>query len=362
MAILGGTAHGAPASTTKGNLNAVWQGTLGTTKIMACFDADDISYYYYVKYRQVIDLHKTNSVGWTENDGDKVLAHWTFDGAASPDQLHGQWSDAAGKRYLPIELTRIDVKSADSDDDGPCASDAFNQILEGALKVVTSGEKTFNGRRYREISAQADNLPDYNVTTLELIGSGAAIASINQALRLDLPDSPAKVTEFYFCHREAMRTGDETSESLTVQPTIWTATLLEVTRSESEDCGGAHPGATTTSVRMWNPQTGRPIDIGTWFTAAALVGDAPADPADEVRQVSANLQKVILSLSDDVKDGDCSPSEISYEIHPDKAAMVFTPQSVDLPCDDDIAVPYGKMLPFLSGVGKAGLQALKGAK
>src|SRR5437868_11306169 len=111
-----------PAS---GRLAGIWEGTIGTLPVRACFTTQEwgtFGAYYYTSQLKLLGLEPQDGApgAYSEVSGDRE-ARWQNVQAAG-DNLTATW--ASGQRMLPVRLHRVAVGGGES---GACASLDFHQ-------------------------------------------------------------------------------------------------------------------------------------------------------------------------------------------------------------------------------------------
>lgn len=339
-------AAGLPAIAADGPQVGVWDGTLGGQPVIACFNNDDSGAYYYRRHLHAIYLEAEDKTPghWfeTADGGDKKTGEWVLS-RIEADRIEGQWSNPGGTRRLPVALTRV---PANDTDNPACGTSAFNAPLELPPKFTQGKPKALDGKHYRTITARA---AQFQVTALELLEPGAAVASINAQLKKQLPETPQALQDLYACSRQALGSlgyvGDIT---VVVEPVLWTDGYLVTRTSTETDCGGAYPGSGVEST-TWNLKSGQIEDITKWLSAGKIT-DA--------------LKALVRRYSERAKDSDCADALAdadNFDMRPGRKGLIFAPElpHVVQACADDIVVPYAALKPFLSPVGAAGAQSMR---
>ena len=110
----------------------VWEGTLGTKAIVACFNAEFPSgSYFYKQYKTAIPLSRVEKDSFWHEAGDTGL--WSLDPARG-NTLTGTWKSVKGTTVtLPIKLDLADATGGDR----ACGSDGYAGQLEAPPKIVT---------------------------------------------------------------------------------------------------------------------------------------------------------------------------------------------------------------------------------
>jgi len=315
--------------------HGVWKGSIGGQQVMVCLDDPESSSYYYRRHSDDISLSAKDKTGtrWAETSKGKKTGEWKLD-LIGRNRLAGNWFAPKGKRSAPIALERVNTPSGNE----LCDSDAYNSPRIETAKIVTGKLEHFEGKRFHTISA-------LEVSTIEIVEVGPQTTAVNQALRAKLRKEIAN----YFRCFESLNTREEGfgDYSVSETPVFWTSRWLTLAESAETDCGGAHPNHGY-FYTTWDLKLGKVADLWTWFDGGE-------------KEASAPLNKVIIAHSQ--RNDECAETIVEnryYSLHPAKDGMVFYPQlsHADIGCQDDIVVPYSKLLPFLTATGRTEVKAL----
>ncbi len=323
--------------------SGVWNGTLGNQKITVCINPSEYGAYYgsyyYAHVLEPIHLGRDSKVAeWKETVAGKETGSWRLDSVVG-DTLNGQWRKPGGAASLPVHLTRVrNDLTAGKDKVPACGSDAFNAALEPPLKVKEGKVESFKGKRFRELSIEIRN-QSFGIGTIELLEEGPHIAALNKGLRAEIDDG-----ELYGCRRLTLsQFGDGGEYNVSMAIRLWTKRWFTVAVNVNAYCGGAYPSHHT-EYRVWNLATGKRVDPSTWIKGQG-------------RETPEALKKIQIAASSASIGCDNTPSidEGLYLQTLEADGFVFP---VILPhvvqnCEENIVIPYGKMLPFLTDEGKA---------
>lgn len=346
----------------------VWRGTVGEAKVMVCLERPDTfsaSMYYYLRHRFSIALHANDNSGATWNeappnqrspDWSKPAAVWTLQ-VPDGDRMQGTWSVADGSRTVPIQLARVAEvgqgrgAGCGTGNDSP-AGRVFNvpRVASQELAVRDSG-----GIRY--VSAL-----NGHVAMTELPDSVPHAAQVNAATRGWFAGNIAEYYDCAFNSFDGVPDYEETSEIDLLAPP-WLVTR----ENFSAFCGGAHPSSGT-SYTVWNLDTGKTVDPwGFIKTIHATDSNDHCDNAYDCQQVlQPGLRAILVARfkHDNAGDGDCADAlgtDSSFILHPEKTGLVFstTFPHVIQACDEDIALPWETVAPFLTAEGLAVMHDLQ---
>jgi uncharacterized protein len=341
--------HGVSSATPlDAGVQGVWSGTIGSSAVVACFDArsDDgqrHGSYYYVRYLAPIALTPRTVEGeWAEG----ADARWTLS-SPEQDRLEGAWRSSDGRKELPVRLTRLPGTSATQ----ACGSDTYNLPLEHeALKMKVGQVRYLGQRRYRPVSIAG-------VQLVELIDAAPGIAAINRQLRAELPgDDEARRRQL----RELVRTqGRYSFDTVTSEPVEWTD--RSVTIRLHRDFAGAGASGSEDGSRTWNAVSGREIDPWRWFGVASdRSADLPLPVVSRTGLLPAKLKDYLVQAAH--AGGDCSAlydESSAADIHVSEAGVEFLLGDTLLPeCMRTVLVSPEAVQPFLNGRGKAELRWL----
>ncbi|GLI38328.1 hypothetical protein KI811_16710 [Geobacter hydrogenophilus] len=324
------------ASAADPSWRGVWSGTIGKQQVMVCLDHDDSSSYYYRRHSYDISLEASDKKGprWAEMTKGKRTGEWKFE-SITRDRLTGNWFASKGKRSTPIVLERV---SAPANEGQLCDDEAYNGPRIDAVKINAGSPENFEGKRFRTLSAGVDT----TISTVELLESGPGVAGVNQALRAELRE---RIGNYYECLGSDNTRAEEVAEySVTESPVFWSSRWLALAVVADDYCGGLrinhHYWYST-----WDLSSGKNVDLWTWFEGMKY-------------EASAALNKIIVAHAKfDEECAEMLTENVTYSLHPSREGMVFSPQ-LYVGCQDDIVVPYDKLLPFLSPVGKREVKAL----
>ena len=362
---LAGSAH---AGEERACLEKTWKGTIGEVPVMMQFtfqvvlpvDSEDSGFpqagrYYYrtslVDFILIRDRSKPDQ--WKELDP-KGNVSGCFTLTCRGDTLEGTWSSPDGSRTLPVH--------AGSEPD----ESYTRQRLVGLKTTVESA--SIDGRRYELFKAR-----DFgSVEGLRLIGSGRAVADINHVLMERFRSSLEEGIDCVAAGR--IRRGAETEDEdreeedwyqyeYALYMIAWNREFVVIGQSMSQYCGGMHPdvwsGATVYSLR-----TGKSEDMSLWLVEKYRK-DIPKESALGTMLLDLyRREEVKIFPTKDTGDEDECPEAIGFsgeDLWPTPAGITFRP---DAPysrsaCIVDVNVPYAKMAPYLSPLGKSNAKAFR---
>lgn len=331
--------------------SGVWNGTIGEHKVTVCFNKEYSGSYYYERHLQPIRLEQSDKENpWKESDGKSITGLWTLDDSADK-MLTGQWTKPDGTNPLPIRLKWVS--------DENCGGDGYNKAIEIPLKTVVGKTEHFNGRPYRRLTVRIafkSDDPDEKLMaeTIELLEGGPQIEQINRQLREALPKA---VEEMYECRRIFLEHGGRCLHIQEDKPVFRNKRWLNLSSSEfDQDCGHGryYPGL---KYRIWDLETGKEADLRTWFKG---------NKSDYDYKAPKKLNDIIIERTTG-NGNDCADiaeKNNRYRLHLGKKGMIFstTYLNINKYCNEDIEVPYRRLLPFLTEQGKAEVRLLMDEK
>ena len=127
LAAMAAVASAVPANAAVpgGQLDGVWDGTIGTLPVRACFVhksyGDHGAYYYRSKLVTIPLIADDKRTGeFTENWADQKGPRWKIGGAVN-GVLTGQWTSRG--KSLPLRLSKVPMESGENE--STCGSRAF---------------------------------------------------------------------------------------------------------------------------------------------------------------------------------------------------------------------------------------------
>jgi hypothetical protein len=365
-------AMAAPAVVSRPPEDGVWVGSLGNQAVTACFkhpggsgEADALAYgsYFYERYGKLIKLEpQAQSPGrWVEMNEKVVTGGWEFRVTAG-DMLEGQWSNPAGTPTAHIRLKRFNTLG--SYDFLSCETLAQGSRF-GAQKHQVSVKTLPNGKQYRVLSVLGGA-----ISTIELVGEGDQLASLNERLANELRIGAAS---YFDCPvsgelptpANVQKKKPDYSSSIT--PLFWNERWVSLAQNSSGDCGGAHPFSDT-NRSTWALSTGAPVSLWTWIKASRKPDALPdyddydfnyAAPEKLNRLIVAKAVQARLAFNpkeaqEDSGCLDALTTNTQYDITLGTKGLVFSHHfpHVSQACDDNIEIAYSRLLPFLTEEGE----------
>lgn len=337
----------------------VWEGTIGTYPVMACFDTryDDggRGSYYYMKHLVPIDLDsEAPPAEWGEGGYHRVGARdpqpvWRLD-AIDGDAIKGTWTGSG--KSLPIALTRVPEGGEDAW--SPCASANFLQPRVVKPEFVRTA-KAIDGLSYTELQYKAPkhfaevSIGGFTFEPTEP-GDEAILAWVMEKLPKGTPED-----EYIQCMAGVLSFfGVDGDYGMSIAPEFANAELLSVTRSQGDYCGGAHPNFWQEYI-TFDRQTGSKLDPSDWFNQRGMAVDEY-----QLKVMQQPLRDLIVARWP-VYEGE--PDECSgyaldqqwwnYQVQ--REGILFQPDfpHVITACEAEILVEWDDLEPFLSEAGTA---------
>lgn len=347
-------ASAAPATTA---MNGVWEGTLGTQKVRACFTkrGDELAFgaYYTMAHMVPVELGYREMSGTWGEGYDRNGAVWTLS-MQGRDRITGTWHKA--KADLAVALSRVPLSRGD-DPDSACGSKAFMAPRLQPVVLHRRAER-IPGLNYSLITYDVGPaFPSVWITGFSLPGKSAAVQAINAAVRLD-PMKKDGDADFASClSRSLANLGTDGDFNFSYRPERTAGGLISVIGTSSYSCGGIHPDAYSFH-RIFDYRTGREVRAKAWFNARG-VKPGQADTADRSIKLEPRLRNLVVAHARDLWEECAVPVATAswWDIGLGRSGLLFTPilPHADAACSDPITVPARKLTLFLSSSGKAAM-------
>lgn len=314
-------------------LFGTWRGHIGNKEVMVCLSDFNGSYYDLRHLRGIPlspDDNHEGKTSWIETEAKawepKTTGRWSLQ-PRDHTRLIGQWTSPDGLRKLSIALTRL----APADASGAGCGSEFLAPLLRAIQLTPHAAQ-FQGRPYQALSSATG-------TSLVLPGTSAAIRRVNNFARAWLDEQAAAA---YDC---ALHGGEAWEPTL--RPKLWSRHWLVLDDSLPDTyCGGPH-GNWSMATHSFNLATGEHTDTWAWLKQGEKsVAQAEGD------QQPYGLRALLEQLN---PRDDC---DAYFWVRPPYATTKGLVFGTSYPhaaraCDDDIAVSYKALAPYLSLAGKA---------
>ncbi len=314
----------------------VWHGKVGEAAVVACFNGDEHGSYYYSRYKTPIQLSRNEKDNtWTEYGFPGV---WKFD---DPTQspLKGTWHDPKSGKTLALTLD----SPSNETDDLPCASDAYNTILEIFPPLKVGKEENFSGRKYRKLRIA-------DVETIEILSPNVAAKKVNHDLRNLLPKKREDLNEYYEKRREFLGNMGLAAEDETfAEPHYWSADWITV--HDYRWAAGFGARGISLTYRTWNLHTGDEVDVWQWFGNKSSGYDDTAQLTPKLKTFLFKHWKVEPECVENYY------GEGSYHATLEPTGILFWENAYGAGCEKEILIPYAKLGPILSAKGKLAIAA-----
>lgn len=354
-----GWAGAAHAQDTPPDWVGVWEGTLGRYPVVACLDerynGEGQGSYYYLSQLKAIPLESAMPQSqWAEGGDEGVAGSQATPGwdiaRITPSAISGTWR--AGKRSLPIALTRIPDDGEDYD--GPCASRAFFAARLGPASFREE-PRSLDGFDYTERTFEVlEHFEDLAISGFAFEEQQPGDRAIAVWLDAQLPQGRFE-DEFIECLAGGLMVhGYDGYYEKSIAPVFANDELMAVAVSNSTYCGGAHPNHWQTYA-SFDHQNGAELDPASWFDASGLIARDYG-----LFEMTPALRAVVMrhwAQAESAED-DCAPSVSehpwwNYQLR--QEGMMFQP---DLPhvatiCEERVVVPWEEIGDFLSPAGVA---------
>lgn len=346
----------------------LWQGTIGAGRVTVLLAParDCAARYYYQKHLfdiSLIEKERRQGRVWKESLGTDREATWTFS-ALSPDgrSLSGEWAGRDGERRAPIRLKLLARTPATEGENGKprydcdrhnAAFDAPRIARALQERRIAPSDAAFQGEdgtyRYRQVSVLGDHI------------QSVALADAKIGLRRTMEAWEGEsVAQFYDCafgmSDRGGPPGADYYRELALQ--FRNARLLVLRETYSNYCGGAHPNGGISDYRVWDMAADLPVEVWRWIKGSD-------QPAHIVSKSLRNLLAARYGRRDETGESSCADALDTTEffmMYPKTEGMVFSPglPHVIQACAEDIEIPWAKMRPYLTPVGKKALQTYFG--
>lgn len=330
----------------------VWEGTLGTKAIVACFNSGSPSgSYFYKQYKAPIPL--------TQGDGDSFwreandTGRWSLD-AAKGSTLTGVWRNVKGQPVaLPIQLHLADASGGDA----ACGGEGYAGQLEAPPKIEMGKWKVYApGRSSRTVRFAGQE-------TLELSGPEPATARVNKQLRAALDMRRETVKEYFDKRREFLgRVGVPAEDENTAEPTYWTSQWVSV-RFYNWAAGMGRSGISW-EFRTWDLQSGEQVDLWSWFgnrrtgkAGEPAVGSSSGRLPPKLRRFLFQRDQIDPAKAESGCEDNYAETA-SFELTLEPTGVQISQPEYGRGCELAFSVPYTELAPVLTPAGKAAVQRI----
>lgn len=320
----------------------VWDGTVGTLPVRACFVSksfgDHGAYYYRSKLVAIpLNADDKRPGEFTENWADQKGPRWTISGITN-GVMTGRWT--SGGKSLPVRLTSVPVKL--SEDETACGSDAFFRPRMAGVRTVRSRAMMDGTGIARLALDHRGHFPGVAVRSFQIDGSDAATKRINKRLRQPFEDGESS---WLTCLKMSFNNLSFEGESVDkIEPRLINKRYLSAVESIGYFCGGAHPEDAIVPL-LFDRTTGAVVDP---FTFVANRKALFAEILSRFPSKDRECEGVI-------READDWTAEVT------RSGIIFRPQlpRVIMACGDDIAIPFTRLRPWLNAKGKAAVATIE---
>lgn len=340
-------------------LAGVWDGTIGTLPVRACFvhrEWGDFGAYYYRSRLQMIALDAQEGIGNAFREGNGGAANapqWLVE-TANASNLTGRWR--GNGRTLPIRLSRV---AGVVGDETPCSSQVFHQPRLAGIRVVRT-RGSVDGVGYTRMRLDHGGRFDASFETFALDGDSEPVRRVNGILSRGLAGSPP---EWFECIRESLaQSASEGSMDERFAPAMIARRWMSVAHHWDGFCGGAHPSSSN-SYLAFDLTTGRQIDIFDWLNARAVRRERVEGAEEQLTTLLPALRDAILARwrPEGEDCGEVVRGADYWNVGLTRNGLVFAPSlpHVVQACEEEFTLPFGRLAPFLTPAGAENVRALQ---
>lgn len=350
-----------PPARPAADLGGIWEGTVGTLPVRACFtQTEDGAFgaYYYLSRLQAIGLVQQDGRrdAFDESGTGGAQAGWRIE-RADATGLTARWT--GGGRTLPVRLRRV---ARQSGEESPCADVAFHRPRLAGVRTVST-RATVDGVAYTKLTLDTRGRFASTVETFALDGSGPAVRRINRAMGEELAGDPPAWFACVSGSLEQMPYEGETNDRF--EPVMISRRWLSVAAHNDSSCGGAHPNASNVYL-TYDLTTGAEAEPLDWFTTRAVRRERYGGGAGGVsRTLQPAFRAFILSgWRADPQAAECDEvirSQSDWNVGITRAGFVFTPSlpHVVQACFEEFTIPFDRIRPWLTSAAVQHVRALQ---
>jgi hypothetical protein len=344
-------------------LPGIWEGTIGTLPVRACFvtrDYGSFGAYYYQSRLQMIALEEQEGARGTFLEGGgggagpgTAAARWRISQAGATG-LTGQWT--RGRRTLPVRLRLV---ARPQGEDSACASLAFQRPRLAGVQTIRT-RVTYDGVDFTQLMLDPRNRFEIAVKTFALDGTSEPIRRINAALAEPLAGDPP---HWFECVTNSMQmSAYEGDYSQELTPVMLSPRWLSVQDQQGGFCGGAHPDASS-SYRLFDMNTGGEVDLHDWFNAQGFARERPEGATEDIVTLTPALRNEIIGTWRPQAE-ECGPVIREAEdwiVGLSRDGILFGPSlpHVVAACEEEWVIPFDRLRPYLTSEAQALVRALR---
>jgi hypothetical protein len=350
----------APAPRAPANLPGIWEGTIGTLPIRACFVQREwgaFGAYYYLSQMRLIPLRalEDNAAGFSEGTEDAGAGHWRIDQVDATALTARVTNDG---HVAPVRLHRI---PGGGEEAGACASFAFHAPRLAGAHVVRS-RATLDGVSYTKLVLDAGAHFEIGMQTFALDGDSAAVRRINATLGEALAGNPPA---WFGCISSSLDQGGlEGEQNDTLEPAMISRRWLSVAMQYSNSCGGPHPNEGS-FYRLFDLTSGAEANPLDWFLPTAVKREHLEGSDEDSRTLEPAFRTFLLTgwhpEADAAECDEIVRSQEFWTVGLTRTGLVFSP---DLPhvaqaCGEEFTLTFDRLRPWLRPEAAADLRALE---
>ena len=339
-----------------------FEGTIGKSRIRACFSRHGAAQYYYLRHHAGIRLEiadveddalrldmakaalENGEIRFFEAtstwaNASEASGFWTL--RADAAGWSGEWRSPDKSKHLPITLKRLPGSDGELLPDGECPPAHFAPLRDDLQ--ITYADADFEGHAYRTLTTASAMAMDLPGTT------PAAKAIHDDAIRW-LQD------QAMFGYECAIGNGSgNVALDRTLRPVVWSGRFL-VQEDNLPDtyCGGAHGNFEQHHV-VWDLDTGKPIDTWSWFDHPSI----DVTQTEDGEPVRSALRQLLHDHYPRIgPDEECREYLDIMSIappYPTAEGLVFPTTFFHAmrACGDPITLTWEQVAPHVSEAGKA---------
>lgn len=335
------------------HISGMWSGTIGSSKITACFKNDDTGFYYYNRYAFPISIVKSkkNNLDFHETAGDWVIESKVH------DHIFGTWIRTKDKKSSKLELQKLHSNNQNSFD---CSDAVF---VEPIIKNITKTNaiiKITNNINVQYITISLPETDAFSINILKLTGDSPVVNKINHILKSDdnineYVDSMKECIAFSLLDGDARVAYDETHTLI--------GNYLNIhSNSDYNYCNTNYTISHGESNKTLNLKTGEEENLISWFKDSEISDGSPVRLSDQLLEfIFERLDNLPpsygLTTSEREECYADSGSDIMLSISNTGFKFELPPTS-NYSCGESIDISFKELRPFLSDYGIQAVNSL----
>ena len=335
-------------------LTGIWAGTIGSSKITACFKNERSGFYYYNRYAYPIAIEglKNNITTFHETNGD-----WVID-SNSHNKLSGSWIRTKDKKIIKIDLRKIKSQNNGVQD---CSDLLFvDRILKNITKT-TKKIKITDHINAQYITASLPSNENFSVRVLELTGDSPVANNINSILNPE-QNLSFNIESMRECVAFSLLNGDA-SAVYNDSHTIAGNYLKVHSNSDFNYCNTNYRIAHGESIHTLNLKTGKSENLISWFKDSKVYDGTPV-------KLSEELLKFIFDRLDGLPPTEGLTAKEREECYADPGSDIMIsilrsgfkfelPPTSNYSCGESIDISFTDLKPFLNNYGIQSIKELE---